>query len=129
MSPSLIDPRSAVPPRIANGVRPMTLTDDRLHTLRLMLEEQRTFRTEQLAELYRSEPVGPLGSTDVEIHDRLAAGARAALHAVEAALWRMDEGVYARCTACAGPVEPERLEILPQSAMCLPCHRGAALGR
>lgn len=115
MPPSLIDPRP--------------LTRHQLDTLRVMLEEQRAFRTEQLAALYRPEPAGLLGSDDAEIHERLATGARTALREVQAALWRMDEGTYARCTACAGWVQPARLEILPQAATCLACQRVGATWR
>lgn len=125
MRPSPIHPRLPAGPRPLRDPQP----DVQLDIMRGMLEEQRTFRTEQLAELYRRVPAGPLGSADAEIRDRLAAGARRALNAVQAALWRMDEGAYGRCTGCAGPVEPERLEILPQAAMCLPCQRGAGAGR
>jgi DnaK suppressor protein len=37
----------------------------------------------------------------------------------------MDAGRYGTCSDCAGPVEPSRLEILPQVARCVPCERVA----
>jgi RNA polymerase-binding transcription factor DksA len=88
-----------------------------------MLEEQREFRLEQLAELHRPAPLGPLGSTDPEIVRSLLSGAREALRDIQAALWRMDEGGYGSCVACGGAVEAERLEILPQTARCMACQR------
>lgn len=106
----------------------VALTDDQLESLRAMLTEQRSFRIDQLAQLHVPGPHGPLSSTIPEIFGELAAGARAALHDVQAALWRLEDGVYGRCTGCNGPVGLERLEILPQSALCLPCQREADAG-
>lgn len=101
------------------------LTDAALDSLRAMLTEQRSFRLDQVAQLHVPGPHGPLASTIPEIFSELASGARAALRDVRGALWRMDDGTYGRCTACAEPVGLERLEILPQSALCLPCQRKA----
>jgi hypothetical protein len=103
------------------------LSDGQLAVLRSMLEEQRAFRVEQLAQLHLPGPHGPLSSTDPEVFRSLAAGARAALRDVQSALWRMDEGNYGLCTSCGDTIGVERLEILPQSRLCLPCQRvGAA---
>jgi RNA polymerase-binding transcription factor DksA len=46
-----------------------------------------------------------------------------ALRDIEDALARMDAGRYGSCVACGGPVEIERLEILPQVARCMACQR------
>lgn len=102
------------------------LSDGQLADLRDMLEEQRTFRIEQLSQLHLPWPHGPLSSTDPEIFRELVTGAREALREVQAALWRMDAGRYGQCVACEGPVEIERLEILPQTALCMACQRIAA---
>ncbi len=104
------------------------LADAQLADLHALLIEQRTFRIDQLAQLHVPGPHGPLSSTIPEIFAELAAGARAALRDVQDALWRIEDGSYGRCTACATPVGPERLEILPQSALCLPCQRGVDAG-
>lgn len=115
-----------VPPlrRAIDPIRP-ALTDAQLTMLRHMLEQQRAFRLEQLAELHRPGVPGPLGSADDEVFTSLAAGARAALRDVQNALWRMDEGQYGLCTACATPLPLEVLEILPQASACQPCQRAA----
>jgi DnaK suppressor protein len=102
------------------------LSEGRLAQLRAMLEEQREFRLDQLTELHRPWPHGPLSTTDPEIFRSLVVGAREALREVQSALWRMDVGRYGRCVACDRPVEMERLEILPQTALCMACHRQAA---
>ncbi|WP_375488589.1 TraR/DksA family transcriptional regulator [uncultured Jatrophihabitans sp.] len=91
--------------------------------LRTMLEEQREFRIEQLMHLHGLGSESPLASPDPEVFRSLDDGARSALRDVQAALWRMDEGSYGRCTSCGGDVEVARLEILPQTATCLPCAR------
>ncbi|MDT4926830.1 MAG: DnaK suppressor protein [Pseudonocardiales bacterium] len=102
------------------------LSDNQLAVLRSMLEEQRSFRIDQLAQLHLPGPHGPLSSTDPEIFSSLAAGARSALRDVQSALWRMDEGRYGVCTTCGDTIGLERLEILPATRLCLPCQRGDA---
>lgn len=104
----------------------LPLSPDQLAVLRSMLERQRAFRIDQLTQLHRPDPGSPLGTTDPEIFDTLVSGARIALHEVQAALWRMDEGRYGRCVRCAGPIGVDRLEILPQAALCPACQRDAA---
>jgi DnaK suppressor protein len=101
----------------------LPLTTSQLAGLRAMLEEQRAFRIDQLAQLHRPEPSGPLSSTDPEILGSLVSGARAALREVLSALWRMEEGSYGRCVDCSTAIPLERLEILPQTARCLSCQQ------
>ncbi len=99
-----------------------------------MLEQQRSFRTDQLAQLHTEREARLRGATsgassravDLEINASLAAGARAALHDVLDALRRMEAGCYGTCSHCLGPIELERLEILPQVALCMRCQRAAA---
>lgn len=93
-----------------------------LATFREQLEEQRRFRLEQLDELRDSDPDNSGDVTEV-----LAAGARAALHDVLAALYRIDSGTYGQCTECGAQLPVERLEVLPQVGECLPCRRTANL--
>lgn len=103
-----------------------TLDAATLFQLRAMLEQQRGFRREQLAQLARPAVAGrpgTLGSADDEITAALASGARAALRDVTAALARMADGSYGRCARCDEPLPLERLEILPQVALCMTCQR------
>jgi DnaK suppressor protein len=109
---------------VPRGAPRAPLTDDQLSVLRSMLEQQREFRVDQLTQLHLAGPSGPLSSSEPEIYRSLVAGARAALHEVQAALWRMEEGQYGRCVTCRHPIERERLEILPQTARCMACQRG-----
>jgi RNA polymerase-binding transcription factor DksA len=107
--------------------------------LRAMLEEQRRFRLDQLAQLdvqsgeARSEYAGryldPLdASADrarTEVSAVLAAAAQQALEDIEAALARMDAGTYGACERCDAAIPPERLEAVPQARLCMSCQRRA----
>jgi DnaK suppressor protein len=39
------------------------------------------------------------------------------------ALAKLDEGSYGRCDNCGGPIAPGRLEVAPESALCIDCAR------
>jgi DnaK suppressor protein len=97
------------------------LTPLQLLAFRAQLEEQRTFRLDQLEELRAIDP-----DNISEVTEVLAAGARAALHDVLGALRRMDVGTYGSCTECGYTLPLERLEVLPQVGQCLECSRAAA---
>lgn len=99
------------------------LSEGTLAVLRGMLEQQREFRLDQLAQLHVPGPHGPLSSTNPEIYRSLVSGAQAALCDVQTALERMDAGTYGLCVHCHRPIGLERLEILPQTAQCLRCLR------
>jgi DnaK suppressor protein len=58
---------------------------------------------------------------DIALRDK----ARAQLEAVEAALHRLDDGTYGRCTGCGRPVAAERLEAIPWAELCIECQRAA----
>jgi DnaK suppressor protein len=107
------------------------LAPPQLATLRAMLQQQRRFRLDQLTQLRRSgtEGMRQLTDADREVETSLAAGARAALRDVLDALHRMDEGSFGRCRHCDTQLPVERLEILPQVALCMPCQRAAESSR
>jgi RNA polymerase-binding protein DksA len=44
---------------------------------------------------------------------------------IDAALQRIDEGMYGICTNCGKPIQEERLEALPWASLCIDCARGA----
>lgn len=106
--------------------RTARLSDGELATLRAMLDEQLSFRVDQLAQLRHPDAPGPLSSADREVFASLTTGAHTALRDVRNALRRMDEGRYGRCTSCGDPVGRERLEVLPQVALCMSCQRATA---
>jgi DnaK suppressor protein len=42
---------------------------------------------------------------------------------LERALAKLGEGSYGRCDRCGGPIAPGRLEVAPESALCIDCAR------
>ena len=99
---------------------------DHLAELRAALEEQRTFRAEQLAELdadTAARPARAMGERHDEVTGVLRAGATAALSEIEAAAARIEAGTYGACERCKAEIPLERLEILPMAALCMGCAR------
>ena len=39
------------------------------------------------------------------------------------ALAKIDEGSYGRCDSCGGEIAPGRLQVAPESALCITCAR------
>jgi RNA polymerase-binding transcription factor DksA len=44
---------------------------------------------------------------------------------LEDALERLEEGDYGFCESCGLPIDPERLEVLPGTTLCIKCAREA----
>lgn len=44
---------------------------------------------------------------------------------LEEALERLEGGDYGICESCGRPIDPERLEILPRTSLCVDCAREA----
>ena len=44
---------------------------------------------------------------------------------VQAAIGRVEQGRYGECTRCGEPVEPARLEAIPQAENCVRCANAA----
>lgn len=51
------------------------------------------------------------------------------LRLVEAALTRIDEGTFGKCTGCGQPIEFARLEVLPQAPTCIACKQKEERGQ
>lgn len=110
----------------------------RLPQLRAMLEEQRRFRRDQLAQLSaeyqtidgRVEPLdASADNARVEVSAAVEAAARQALDDIGAALDRMDHGGYGVCVRCAAPIPVERLLAIPQAPLCMGCQQRAEYRR
>lgn len=56
-----------------------------------------------------------------ETHLSLLGPKRQELEAIEEALLRLDNGSYGLCEACGQPIEPRRLEIMPETPLCRNC--------
>jgi DnaK suppressor protein len=46
---------------------------------------------------------------------------RLELEAIEEALQRLENGSYGLCEVCGQPIEPRRLEIMPETPLCRGC--------
>jgi DnaK suppressor protein len=111
-----------------------------LPLLRAKLEEQRQFRTEQIAALTKAGPAPltvpamrtgtePLaGSPYDQVTAALLTGARQALADIDTALYRMLVGQYGDCRRCGTPIGLQRLHAVPQAALCTDCHRTGEAG-
>jgi RNA polymerase-binding transcription factor DksA len=97
------------------------LTPELLALLTSLLREQQQFRQEQIMAL--ADPASGESGTDAEVNSVLRRGAFAALAEIDAALARMARGTYGRCTACGADITLERLEAIPQTALCVTCGR------
>ncbi|OGP74846.1 MAG: hypothetical protein A2Y80_01330 [Deltaproteobacteria bacterium RBG_13_58_19] len=56
-----------------------------------------------------------------ETHLSLLGPKRQELEAIEEALMRLENGSYGLCESCGQPIEPRRLEIMPETPMCRNC--------
>jgi RNA polymerase-binding transcription factor DksA len=93
-----------------------------IESARARLEEQRSFRARQIEELAGGCTDGVLDAGSVEVQQALRAAAVAALADVDAALRRIEQGTYGRCSSCAGMVSRARLEAVPSAPLCGTCH-------
>ena len=66
-----------------------------------------------------------------ELEKRLALVKRTRdlLAEVEHALHKFDQGTYGLCDDCGQPIDPARLEALPQASLCLSCKAKNAKGK
>ena len=60
-------------------------------------------------------------AVEKQIRDRLVE--------IEHALKKFEEGTYGLCDICGQPIDPARLEALPQANLCLSCKAKNAKGR
>ena len=60
-------------------------------------------------------------TSELERHRALEKHLRDQLAEIEHALHKKDQGTYGLCDFCGQPIEPARLEALPQANLCLSC--------
>jgi len=81
------------------------------------------------------EPLSPDFSEQVvqrendEVLERLSDAAHAEVTRIGRALARIDSGHYLQCSRCAGPIEPARIEVVPETDHCSACARSADTAR
>ncbi len=104
--------------------------------LRSRLENEQQHLNEQLEQLKASiRPAeerregSPFGKREEEATESLELEKRLALEKrvreqladVEYALHKFEEGTYGLCDSCGQPIDPARLEALPQAKLCMSC--------
>jgi RNA polymerase-binding protein DksA len=104
--------------------------------LRSRLKNERGRLIEELEQLKASANTtqergegSPFGKMAEEAADTLELEKRLALEkrireqlvGVEHALHKFEEGTYGLCDNCGQPIDPERLEALPQASLCMNC--------
>lgn len=88
--------------------------------LRALLVSRRDHEAARLAQLVRPED-----AAFVDDHSEISATvASAALHDVEHALARFDDGSYGSCEVCREAIPIERLEVIPHATTCVGCAMG-----
>lgn len=119
----------------------MTIVFNLLHS---RLEQEQKRLTEELEQLKASvrpadeRRVGsPFGKREEEATESFELEKRLALEKqikdqlvdIERALHKFDEGTYGSCDNCGQPIDPARLEALPQASLCLSCKAKNAKGK
>jgi len=102
-------------------------TQTEIEKLQQEREETQHNLERQLADL-RNMAEPSADEADVDAFERektwaLAQSLQRKLESIERALRLAEAGTYGICEACGGRIDPARLEILPQTTMCLDCQR------
>jgi len=104
-----------------------------LEAIRRELEHRRDATSERVAALAKRPERGTaqgfgkrIGDGTTEAVGRLTEigvgrSLESTLARTERALAKLDEGGYGVCDACGEPIEPARLEAMPDSVLCLSC--------
>jgi DnaK suppressor protein len=112
------------------------MTATRYKKMREQLETEHKRLADELAQLQTSASTSeerregsPFGKREEEATETLELEKRLALEnrvrqemaTVEHALEKFDKGTYGLCDNCGQPIDPERLEALPQANLCMNC--------
>jgi DnaK suppressor protein len=62
-------------------------------------------------------------TNDKKILEQVGANMLMAVQRIDAALARMENGTYGVCVRCAKMIAKDRLEVIPEAAMCIDCQR------
>ena len=117
------------------------MANAKLNQARAKLEDEKKRILEELSQLKASgaHPMderregSPFGKREeeatesMELEKRLALDKRlnSLLTEVERALRKMDDGSYGICDGCHTPIDPARMEALPQAILCMSCRQKA----
>ena len=107
------------------------LDADALLTFRSMLLAARAAREnaadENVATAYELARQGATDSfLERDLADASAVRAQEDVAEIAAALARIDAGTYGSCETCGLPINPQRLEVIPEARLCVTCSAGGA---
>ena len=113
-----------------------SLTNEQFEILRqklLDMKEQISERLRSVGEQARpvqlSDPIGRLARMDALQSQQMARTQRrrdeAQFMMVSAALSRIREGVYGDCLRCEEPIGFERLQVSPETSLCVSCRQSS----
>ncbi len=109
---------------------------DKLKELRERLDDEFKRYGEELAKLQTTASTSeerregsPFGKREEEATETMELEKRLTLENrirqemsdIEHALEKFEKGTYGLCENCGQPIDPERLEVLPQAAYCMKC--------
>ncbi|HEX7095545.1 MAG TPA: TraR/DksA C4-type zinc finger protein [Acidimicrobiales bacterium] len=110
---------------VSRAVGTRTLDPALLQVVRASLQERHDALSHRLklleAELPGDVIDGPQDVGDVEFVRLQYENTRLQLLEVSAALRRLDSGEYGFCATCGAPIEPDRLEAVPETTHCVAC--------
>jgi DnaK suppressor protein len=101
--------------------------------IRSVLEQRRRDARERVAELAKAPELGEaqgfgkrIGDGTTEAISRLTdigvgRSLEQSLERTERALAKLDEGSYGICDRCGAEIPPRRLEVMPDSTLCVQC--------
>ena len=100
------------------------------------LEEEREQAVQELMRLREAlkrevDPDADEGDPDLAEREKvlaLAQGAGRKLESIDYALRQAQEGLYGICESCREPINPARLEVVPEATLCVSCKSIAERG-
>jgi DnaK suppressor protein len=93
------------------------LKAERAQTLLKLTRLQETLRSEVDPEIDEADP----GFVEQESALVLAEALEHKLASIDHALRRLQNGTYGICESCGQPIDPARMEAVPETALCLKC--------
>ncbi len=108
------------------------MTSGELDAYRQQLKQRAQHVSEQLTAVGKwcepvapNEAVGRLSRQDAIQDQQMALAQRKELQLqqtrIKTALQRVDAGTFGLCVMCKQPIDPRRLELMPESPLCVPC--------
>jgi DnaK suppressor protein len=111
---------------MAGGV-PVKLDKDAMQIKKLEQERVQILQElEQLREAVKSEVDTNIGQGDPKLIERdmaisLILVQEQKLEAIDQALQEARRGMYGICERCGKPIDPDRLEVVPETTYCIKC--------